>query len=656
MCGIAGLISDQLRADDLRARARVMSATVCHRGPDDEGVWVDETNGVAFGHRRLAVIDLSEHGHQPMASRSGRHVITFNGEIYNYRAIRSDLEITGVRFRGDSDTEVLLEAIDQWGIDEALTRANGMFALAVWDRRERQLFLARDRLGEKPLYYSTAGATFMFSSTLRALHAAPGFRPVIDRGSLSLFMRHGYVPNPYSIFEGVAKLPPGTVLRIDPRAPHAGSAPVAYWSAKEAAEAGATTPLTASYEEAADALEELLRDSIGLRMTADVPLGAFLSGGIDSATVVAIMQAQSTRSVRTFTIGFREAQYDESARARAVASHLGTDHTELYVTPSEAQAVIPRLADFWDEPFADSSQIPTFLVSELARRSVTVALSGDGGDELFGGYERYLLFQRLWRRLTAVPHPLRRATASAIRAVPTTTWDRLATSRTPMIPQRLRRPGTGAKAHRFADAIGHGEPEGAYLQLVSLWDDPAGLVIGGHEPPTALTDPARWAALASPVARMMHIDAISYLPDDILTKVDRASMAVSLEARVPLLDHRVVEFAWRLPMELKVRDGVGKQALRDVLHRYVPPELTAGPKMGFGVPIGDWLRGPLRGWASNLLEPSRLRGEGYLSPEPITSMWEDHIEGRADWKYHLWNVLMFEAWLEAAGTSVPRCS
>jgi asparagine synthase (glutamine-hydrolysing) len=657
MCGIAGVISADVRADELRARARDMASTLCHRGPDDEGVWIDEDQGVAFGHRRLSVIDLSEHGHQPMASRSGRHVITFNGEIYNYLAIRRDLEGKGVQFHGDSDTEVLLEAIERWGLMEALSRANGMFALAVWDRRERQLFLARDRIGEKPLYYTTAGTSFMFSSTMRALHAAPGFRSVIDRGSLSLFMRHSYVPSPYSIFEGVAKLAPGTVLRIDPQAPHAGSRPVAYWSAKEAAEAGQAARWKPTPEEAADALEALLRDSARLRMVADVPLGAFLSGGIDSATVVAMMQAESSRPVRTFTVGFGESRYDESARARAVAAHLGTEHTELRVSASEAQAVIPRIPDIWDEPFADSSQIPTFLVSQLARRSVTVALSGDGGDELFGGYERYLLFERLWRRLDPVPGPVRTLAGSVIRAIPPSSWDRLATSRAPLIPAGLRRPGTGAKAHRFAAALQHGAPEGAYRQLVSLCDDPASLVPGGAEPPTALTDPTRWAALDSPVARMMHLDIVSYLPDDILTKVDRASMAVGLEARVPILDHRIVEFAHALPMELKVRDGVGKQVLRDVLRRYVPPELTEGPKMGFGVPIGAWLRGPLQGWASELLEPDRLRDEGYLSPGPVAAMWEDHLAGRADWEYQVWNVLMFESWLDVARSSVPAgCS
>ncbi len=670
MCGIAGFIDtpcDKAEAE-LRATVLGMADALRHRGPDDGGAWVDAAAGVALGHRRLAVIDLSPEGRQPMPSACGRYVIVFNGEIYNFADLRRELAGLGHRFRGHSDTEVMLAAISRWGVEPAVERFNGMFAFALWDRRERRLVLARDRLGEKPLYYGWTGGVFLFGSELKALRAHPAFRGEVDRDALALYLRHNYIPTPYAIYKGVFKLPPGTMLTVDPRNAGAVPEPKPYWSARAAAERGVAEPYPWSEAEAADELDGRLREAVRLRMVADVPLGAFLSGGIDSSTVVALMQAQSGRPVKTFSIGFREAGYDEAEHARAVARHLGTDHTELYVTPEEAMAVIPRLPALYDEPFSDSSQIPTFLVSELARRHVTVSLSGDGGDELFGGYGRYLLCRDLWRRIGWLPAAGRRAVAAALAAV--AGWmpavgPRGAAPRVPdgarpaprvpdgafVRPDRLLsrygRPGrVGDKLRKLAEVLAADSPEALYRRLVSHWKAPDRVVPGAVEPPTALTDRRRWADVPELVARLMYLDTISYLPDDILVKVDRASMGVSLEARVPLLDHRLVEFAWRLPLAMKIRDGQGKWLLRQVLYRYVPKELVDRPKMGFGVPIGAWLRGPLRDWAESLLDERRLRQEGYFDPRPIREKWMEHLSGKHDWQYYLWDILMFQAWLE----------
>ncbi|HEX8208565.1 MAG TPA: asparagine synthase (glutamine-hydrolyzing) [Longimicrobium sp.] len=655
MCGIAGLFDQRgaSSADELAAAATRMADSLRHRGPDDGGVWADAGSGVAFGHRRLSIVDLSPDGHQPMASESGRFVLAYNGEVYNFPHLRRELEAAGHRFRGHSDTEILLAAFEEWGIDEALERSAGMFAMGIWDRRERQLHLVRDRLGKKPLYYGWVGDTLLFASELKAFHTFPGFRPEIDRGALALLLRHNCVPAPHTIFRGVFKLRPGSLLTLREGGAPASSAEGAqdhvrtYWSATAVAEQGARSPLALTEEEAVDQLEEVLGRAVGERMLADVPLGALLSGGIDSSAVVALMQRQAERPVKTFTIGLFDPVLDEAGDARRVAEHLGTEHTELYVTPEEAQAVIPRLPDFFDEPFADSSQIPTFLVCQLARRDVTVVLSGDGGDEVFGGYQRHFQAERL-ARYNRVPPVMRSAAARLLTAPSPEGWDRFFDAVAPVLPGRARRALSGDKVHKFAGVLPARGMEAAYRTLTSHWQEPLSVVRGGggREPVTVLTDRARRPDLRSFAHVMMVLDTVSYLPDDILTKVDRASMAVSLEARAPLLDHRVVEFAWKLPLGMKIRGTQGKWILRQLLARHVPRELFERPKQGFGVPIGPWLRGPLRGWADALLAEDRLRDEGYFAAEPIRRKWSEHLAGRRNWAYDLWNVLMFQAWRE----------
>lgn len=628
---------------------RRMGQSLRHRGPDHGAEWLDGEAGVGFAHRRLAILDLSPAGEQPMRSRSGRYVITYNGEIYNHRDIRRALEEGGhqVSWRGHSDTETLLAAFEAWGIEETLKRVTGMFAFALWDAGKRQLILARDRLGEKPLYYGWqghgAGAVFLFGSELKALRTHAAFQNEIDRGALSLFMRHNYVPSPHCIYRGISKLLPGSYLTLSLANRH----PVIsrYWSAMSVAEAGATNQVQSTASEAVDQLHDLLMTAVGQQMISDVPLGAFLSGGIDSSTVVALMQAQSSRPVRTFSIGFFEAAYNEANHAKAVAQHLGTDHEELYVTPEEAMAVIPRLPSIYDEPFADPSQIPTFLVSQLARKHVTVSLSGDAGDELFGGYNRYEMTARFWSRISAVPRPLRIAAAKGLTSLSPATWDRIASTARPLLPRSLQMRLPGDKMHKGAGVLASRTPAELYHGIVSSWREPERLVIGGTEPLTPLTEHLPQLDALTPIERMMALDMITYLPDDILVKVDRAAMAVSLETRVPFLDHRVVEYAWRLPMNLKLREGRTKWALRQVLYRYVPPRLLERPKMGFGVPIDEWLRGPLRDWAENLLDEKRLEQDGYFDPAPIRKMWSAHQQGHSNMQYHLWIVLMFQAWL-----------
>ena len=622
MCGLTGLWRSGPGGDPLEEVQR-MTATIVHRGPDDDGVWIDAECRLALGFRRLSILDLSPAGHQPMPSASGRHVIVFNGEIYNFRELRAELETLGCTFRGGSDTEVMLAAIETWGLEAATQRFVGMFAFALWDRTDRSLSLVRDRLGKKPLYYAWAGRTFLFGSELKALRAHPDFRAEVDRGALSLFLRHSAVPAPYSIYKDTHQLSPGTILRIAaPDAPR--TAPKPYWSLREIA--GRTRTAGADAREAADRLDALLRESIQLRMIADVPIGAFLSGGVDSSTVVALMQAQSTRPVRTFTIGFEEDSFDEAAHARAVAAHLHTEHTELVLTADQARAVIPRMPDIYDEPFGDSSQIPTFLVSQLARRQVTVSLSGDGGDELFAGYDRYRITEMIWHKLRLLPHALRRGIAAGLGVF----GDRT------LLTDRVQ---------RGAALLSTATPQALFHRICSHWKNPADLVIGGFEPPTVFTDPARWPAGCDFAEWMLFIDSVHYLPDDILAKVDRASMALSLETRVPLLDHRVIEYAWSLPMALKRN----KRLLRDVLYRYVPKALIERPKMGFSVPIGRWLRGPLRDWAESLIAERRLHDEGFFHPAPIRRKWADHLRGDKNCEYYLWDVLMFQAWLERWG-------
>lgn len=650
MCGIAGFFSkNNGRANsELRFMVNKMVDALQHRGPDDSGVWVDAEVGVALGHRRLSILDLSPEGHQPMHSACGRYVVAFNGEIYNYREIREELEKnfqgTKLTWRGHSDTEVMLEAFRQWGVVAAVKRFNGMFAFALWDRTERVLYLVRDRIGEKPLYYGWMERTLFFGSELKALRAHPDFNCEINRDALALYLRHNYIPAPYSIYKGIYKLLPGTILTISPSKDASPNA-IPYWSAREVAEQGTSEPFTGSTEDAIARLDSLLRDAVKLRMEADVPLGAFLSGGVDSSTVVALMQAQSSQKVKTFTIGFYEAGYNEAKHAQEVARHLGTDHTELYVTSKEAMAVIPRLLSFYDEPFSDSSQIPTFLVSEMTRRHVTVALSGDGGDELFCGYIRYQTALSIWKKIAWLPDAGRKSIAYLLKTIPIGVLDKLFFGIIPIIKKHGRPGAAGDKLRKLADILAIESPDCLYLELVSHWKDPSSLVFGSNEPMTVFTDPSRNAALADFTQRMMFMDTVSYLPDDILCKVDRASMGVSLEARVPFLDHRVVELAWRLPLSMKIRNGESKWLLSQVLHKYVPREMIERPKMGFGVPIGEWLRNPLRDWAEELLAEKRLLNDGFFNPVPIREKWLEHLSGKRNWQYYLWDILMFQAWL-----------
>lgn len=646
MCGLAGFVGKDGIGENIGRR---MADTLYSRGPDDTGVWretmTNSPNGmeVVLAHRRLSVLDLSPAGHQPMISADGRYAIVFNGEIYNHLELRAALN--EVDWRGHADTETILAAVEAWGIEATLPRLSGMFALALWDRSRSELTLARDRLGEKPLYYGWQGNSFLFGSELKALAAHPGWKPTLDRDALALYMRYGYVPMPLTIWQGVRKLLPGSYLRLQLLdANTVTPAPTFYWQASTAAAAPSLEDL--NDEVAASELDALLRQAIGGQMVADVPLGAFLSGGVDSSTIVALMQVQSVRPVRSFSIGFDEAGYNEAIYAKAVAAHLGTEHTELYLSANDALAVIPRLAEMYDEPFGDSSQIPTHLVAAMARRYVTVCLSGDGGDELFGGYNRYFWGRSIWRRIRPVPGSLRILAGRAIEALPPQAWDRLGQT----LPRRWRQPTLGDRLHKLAAVIDATDADDLYRRLISQHRERGSIVIGG-------TEVAFWAENESAAfsastrgddftARMMFQDLVGYLPDDILTKVDRAAMAVSLETRIPLLDHRLVEFAWRLPLHMKLRDGQGKWLLRQVLYRYVPRELIERPKQGFGVPIDSWLRGPLHDWAESLLDESRLRREGYLRPEPIRQRWQEHLSGRRNWQHWLWNVLMFQAWQE----------
>lgn len=649
MCGIAGFIaaSSLCEADGLRARARAMADTISHRGPDDGDVWVDAAMGVALAHRRLSILDLSPAGHQPMLSACRRYVVVYNGEIYNWAELRRELEAGGgaPAWRGHSDTEVLLAGIVAWGLEATLRRARGMFALALWNCTEKSLTLARDRIGEKPLYYGRVGNGFAFGSELKALHALSGARFDIDPGALALMLRYGYVPEPFSIFQGIFKLSPGTLLRVT--ADGCFGEPEPWWRFASVAQEGVSNRRMLSDGEAIDGLEAVLSAAIGEQMVADVPLGALLSGGLDSSIIVALMQARSTRPVRTFTIGFAESNYDEATHAHAVARHLGTEHTELCVTPEQARDIIPRLPDIYDEPFADSSQIPTALVCALTRQHVTVCLSGDAGDELFAGYNRYFWATSLWRRFGRVPPQLRRALAVGLSAVPAGVWDRLVGALGPLIPERLHVNNPGDKLHKLAEVMGASSPEALYRELVSQWRGPLPLH-GVAEPTTLVANSCRWPALTGFPERMMAVDTLTYLPDDILVKVDRAAMAASLEMRVPFLDVRVIDFAWRLPFHQKVRDGQGKWLLRQLLDRYVPRELVDRPKQGFGVPIEHWLRGPLRDWAEDLLSVSALSENGLLDPVPVRAMWDQHLSGR-NAQHALWNVLMFQAWKKRWG-------
>ena len=676
MCGFAGfIVANAAAPNSLEADATRMALAIAHRGPDDAGAWADAQSGIALGHRRLSIVDLSPAGHQPMVSGGGRYVIAFNGEIYNHQALRAELQAAGAapaEWRGHSDTETLLAAFEHWGVEPTLNKTVGMFAIALWDAREQCLYLARDRFGEKPLFFGWAGEggarAFVFGSELKALRAFPGFANPVCREALTQYLRFLYVPAPRSIYCGVFKLEPGCMLTLRGAPPDAapaqplrpgdvhGSLSVQrWWSLADVVQAEAQNLITNEAEGLAQ-LTSALQDAVGLQALADVPLGAFLSGGVDSSLIVALMQKQARQSgsgpVKTFTVGFEEAGFDESPHARAVAQHLGTEHHEMRVTARMAQDVIPALPQMYDEPFADSSQIPTHLVCKAAREQVTVALSGDAGDELFGGYNRYFWGPRIWRRLAGLPYPARQALAATLAALPASGWDGLAK------PLGMVRPGE--KLHKLARAMRgvHGLDD-LYRNLVSEWQDPAQLVKGEAgpvvEPASLLADALPAGGAESGPLRMMYRDSMSYLPDDILCKVDRAAMAISLETRVPFLDHRVAELAWRLPLNMKIRGNEGKWALRQVLYQHVPRELIERPKAGFALPIGLWLRGPLREWAEALLSPTRLEAEGFFHPVPIRQRWAEHTSGRADHTASLWTVLMFQAWLaeQEQGVRLP---
>lgn len=643
MCGIAGILNARSTLN-LESVARSMTDTLVHRGPDDSGVWCDLASGVALGHRRLSILDLSAAGHQPMASACGRYVTAFNGEIYNHPQLRAQLERAGhvAAWRGHSDTETLLAGVSAWGLDETLRRAAGMFALAIWDREKRVLQLARDRMGEKPLYYGYAGDTLVFGSELKALRCFPGMQLEVDRRSLALFMQLACVPAPRSIFAGVYKLEPGTVLSAASGRANAPSLH-RYWSLPEVVRAAAAEPLRDPVQ-AVDTLETVLRMAVRSQCFADVPVGAFLSGGVDSSTIVALLQQESRQRVQTFTIGFAESGFDEAPFARAVANYLGTDHHEMHVNASDAYHLIPKLPHVYDEPFADSSQIPTWFVCHAARSRVTVALSGDGADELFGGYNRYVLGRGVWNKVRHLPVPLRKAIAHVALSVPESVWNQVGD----LMHRRDRLQHVGGKVHRLAHQLSTVRgPEDVYRMAVAHWPANANPVLGADR---AVLEGSLDVMGAEGVSgfeqRMMFWDALGYLPDDILTKVDRAAMNVSLETRAPFLDHRVVEFAWRLPVDMKIRHGMGKWALRQVLYRHVPRELIERPKSGFAIPIGQWLRGPLREWAEDLLGEVRLRREGFIDPTAVRRIWTDHLTGARDWSARLWCVLMFEAWLE----------
>ncbi|MDU9048404.1 MAG: asparagine synthase (glutamine-hydrolyzing) [Candidatus Electrothrix sp. Rat3] len=657
MCGITGFLTSHL-GDKYTRSLKQMTDTLQHRGPDNSGIWTDQAYGIGLGHRRLAILDLSPSGYQPMHSVSGRYVIVFNGEVYNHLSLRKQLEGSGDQqkaWQGHSDTETLLACFEAWGIAKSLQNVVGMFALAVWDRQERQLTLARDRMGEKPLYYGWCKGSFIFGSELKALRQYPGFNNAIARDVLPLYLRHSYIPAPYSIYRDIYKLEPGCMLTVDASgssiepasAPHAPCEDrnwslQRYWSLHDQV-INREPDMMLGEQEALSSLETALTASVRIQSVADVPLGAFLSGGIDSSLIAALMQGQATKPIKTFTIGFEEDGYSEAVYAKAVAEHLHTEHTELYLTAAQAMEVIPLLPTLYDEPFADSSQIPTFLVAQMARQYVTVALSGDGGDELFGGYNRYLWAPKIWQKIAWLPYTLRQQLSRLL--IRASQNDFLAHQQG--IAHKFSIALAGEKLQKLGQRLqGVRDLDDFYQSLVSEWRAPEEIVLAGQGVETLLTDRRNWPQLERAEERMMYLDALTYLPDDILCKVDRAAMGVSLETRVPFLDHRVVEMAWRLPLHMKIRDSQGKWPLRQLLYKYVPCELIERPKQGFAIPLGEWLRGPLRDWAEHLLDPVRLSEQGYFRSEPIQQKWQEHVTKKRNWEHSLWSILMFQAWLE----------
>lgn len=642
MCGISGFFELEQQRDRLEMQAigKAMTDALQHRGPDNDGLWQDPDLSLLLGHRRLSIIDLSSAGHQPMESASGRYIISYNGEIYNFQELAIELESLGVVFKGRSDTEVMLAAFEKWGVNQALQKLNGMFALTLWDRETGQLHLVRDRLGKKPLYVGWADKTLVFGSELKALHAHPDFKPQINKQSLTLYMRYACVPAPHCIYENVWQLPAGCRMTIDlpylKADRNLAELIEPYWHHPRIVEEAVRQQKNVKDSEAIATFEKLLTECVRQRMISDVPLGAFLSGGIDSSLIVALMQQLSEQKIKTFSIGFDETGFDEAAYAKKVAHHLGTDHHELYLKPQDALDIIPQLADIYDEPFADASQIPSLLVSQFARKHVTVALSGDGGDEMFGGYLRHYVVPEIWRRVGWLPVFMRKAMAGGITAVKAERWNK-------MVPQQ---PQFGERIYKVAELLPLRGPEDVYRHLVSQFHDPATLVESGNEPDIALLDPAWQPKGLSFAERMMYGDALSYLPNDILTKVDRASMNYALETRAPLLDPRIFEYAWSLPLKMKIREGKGKWLLRQVLQQYLPGNLFERPKQGFTVPVSDWLRGPLKDWAESLIDEKRLREEGFLNAGMVREIWNDHQQGKGRHAHKLWTVLMFQSWLD----------
>ena len=639
MCGITGFIDKNFSGcpDEIEVILKGMTDLLIRRGPDSSGFWTDSNLGVGIGHRRLSVIDPSPAGHQPMVSASGKSVLTYNGEIYNFRELRVELESKGIKFRSNTDTEVLLEACEVWGVEDTVKRLIGMFAFALWDRESKELVLARDRLGIKPLYWGWQGDILFFGSQCKSFSAHPGWRPEINRTALAQFLQYSYIPAPLCIYQHISQMQPGTIVTI--RRDHT-VAEQCYWDVCKVAVNGIRNRTILTEQEVADYTDNLLQDAVKKRMIADVPLGAFLSGGIDSSTVVALMQAQSNRPVRTFSIGFHEKLFNEAGYAAEVAKYIGTDHTELYVEPGHVMDLIPDLTEHYDEPFADSSQLPTLLVSELARREVTVALSGDGGDESFGGYNRYMSARWLNRGFKMTSLAMRSGIASCLRLLSPATWDHIIS----VLPKPRSMSIDGGKIHRLANILPVANFEKASRLLVSQWPVNTELVPGQGHGLDVLNNKALPVEIKDAIERLQLIDQLSYLPGDILTKVDRASMAHSLEVRVPLLDHRVVEFAWSLPYSYKFRDGISKWCLHQVLYRYVPRDLVERQKMGFGVPIGEWLRGPLRGWAEELLSERALAQDDLYNVSLIREYWQQHQDGKNNWQYALWNVLMAQSW------------
>jgi asparagine synthase (glutamine-hydrolysing) len=643
MCGIAGFFGPVKNPKDILIK---MGNSIKHRGPNDSDEWYDPNSKIGLSHRRLSIIDLTKFGRQPMISKSGRYVIVYNGEIYNHLDLRN--ELSNKYWNGSSDTETLLQCFEEWELDKTLIKIVGMFSFALWDGKLRCLTLCRDRMGEKPLYFGWQGtgynSAFLFGSELKALTVHPQFRQEINRDAIALQLRHNYIPAPYSIYNDIYKLLPGHYLQLNENDFKKKFLPDSkpYWSLTDVAISGANNPLTLSIEDIINQLEKLLHTSIKQKMISDVPLGAFLSGGVDSSTVVALMQAQSAHKIKTFSIGINDDDYNEAKYAKEVAKHLGTDHTEIYVSAQQAMAVIPKLPTLYDEPFSDSSQIPTFLVSQLAKQYVTVSLSGDGGDELFCGYNRYTMSKNLWNKLSLIPFSFRKILASGIDSITPQSWNKLVK----YVPSLNKYLNFGDKIHKGANLLNCRTLSELHYKLVSHCQNPNEIVLNSKEPSTFLTNYKPKLPGLDDQQQMMALDSLTYLPDDILVKIDRAAMAISLETRVPFLDHRVVEYAWRIPQSLKLRNGQSKWILRQILYKYVPKKIIERPKMGFGIPIGTWLRGPLRDWAECLLNATRLRQQGYLNPDLIRAKWSEHLSGKRNWQYHLWDVLMFQSWLD----------